>query len=117
MATARHPKATYFVQRNLFSGLTTFAELERRIAALPEEKDRGDAFEVFAEAYLVTQRKYDAAQVWPHGSIPLDILKKQQTELEKRGVWMNERERWEQGIEQWAAPKGFVPPRYRNPAN
>src|SRR5450759_2158839 len=75
MATARHPKATNFVQRHLFSGLTSFAELEQKIAALPDEQSRGAAFEVFAEAYLATQRKHDAAQVWPHGSVPLDILK------------------------------------------
>jgi predicted helicase len=75
MAMARHPQATFFVQRQLFSGLTSFAELEQKIAALPEEKSRGDAFEVFAEAYLATQRKHDAAQVWPHSSVPLDILK------------------------------------------
>ena len=75
MATARHPKATFFVQRHLFSGLTRFAELESKIAALPDEQARGAAFEVFAEAYLATQRKHDAAQVWPHGTVPLDILK------------------------------------------
>jgi predicted helicase len=75
MPTARHPKATFFVQRQLFAGLTSFAELEQRIAALPDEQSRGAAFEVFAEAYLATQRKHDAAQVWPHGSVPLDLLK------------------------------------------
>src|ERR1017187_5727883 len=75
MATARHPKATFFVQRHLFAGLTSFAELELKIAALPDEQSRGAAFEVFAEAYLATQRKYDAAQVWPHGAVPLDTLK------------------------------------------
>ena len=75
MATAQHPKASAFVQQRLFAGLSTFAELEQRIAALPDEQSRGAAFEVFAEAYLATQRKYDVAQVWPHGSVPLDILK------------------------------------------
>jgi superfamily II DNA or RNA helicase len=75
MATAQHPKASVFVQQRLFAGLTNFSELESRLAALPDEQSRGAAFEVFAEAYLATQRKYDAAQVWPHGSIPLDILK------------------------------------------
>ena len=75
MATAQHPKASAFVQQRLFAGLSTFAELEQRIAALPDEQSRGAAFEVFAEAYLATQRKHDAAQVWPHGSVPLDILK------------------------------------------
>jgi superfamily II DNA or RNA helicase len=86
MATARHPKATLFVQRQLFSGLTSFAELESRIAALPDEQSRGDAFEVFAEAYLATQRKHDAAQVWPHNSVPLDLLKNLGLTQQDQGV-------------------------------
>src|ERR1035437_6671004 len=86
MVTARHPKATFFVQRHLFSGLTRFAELESKIAALPDEQARGAAFEVFAEAYLATQRKYDAAQVWPHSSIPLDLLKNLGLTQQDQGV-------------------------------
>lgn len=86
MATARHPKANSFVQRGFFSGLSIFAELEQKIAALPDEKSRGDAFEVFAEAYLATQRKHDAAQVWPHGSVPLDILKNLGLSQQDQGV-------------------------------
>jgi len=86
MATARHPKATFFVQRHLFSGLTSFAGLEQKIAALPDEQSRGAAFEVFAEAYLATQRKYDAAQVWPHGFVPLDILKNLGLTQQDQGV-------------------------------
>jgi len=86
MATARHPKATFYVQRQLFSGLTSFAELEQKIAALPDEQSRGAAFEVFAEAYLATQRKHDAAQVWPHGSVPLDILKNLGLTQQDQGV-------------------------------
>ena len=86
MATARHPKATFFVQRHLFAGLTSFAELEQKIAALPDEQSRGAAFEVFAEGYLATQRKYDAAQVWPHSSIPLDLLKNLGLTQQDQGV-------------------------------
>src|ERR1035441_10084741 len=86
MATARHPKATFFVQRHLFAGVTSFAELEQKIAALPDEQSRGAAFEVFAEAYLATQRKHDAAQVWPHGSVPLDILKNLGLTQQDQGV-------------------------------
>ncbi|MEO7298914.1 MAG: hypothetical protein ABI042_10105, partial [Verrucomicrobiota bacterium] len=74
MATARHPKAKFFVQRCLLSGVTHFAELEQRIANLPDEKSCGDAFEVFAEAYLATQRKHDAETVWPLTSVPTDLL-------------------------------------------
>src|SRR5437763_13364130 len=70
MPKAQHPKATSFVRQNLFVGLTTFAELEARIAALPDEQSRGAAFEVFTEAYLATQRKHDAAKVWPLACVP-----------------------------------------------
>ena len=86
MATTRHPKAAFFVQRQLFAGLTSFAELESKIAALPDEQARGAAFEVFAEAYLATQRKHDAAQVWPHGSVPLDLLKNLGLTQQDQGV-------------------------------
>ncbi len=58
----------------------------QKIAALPDEQSRGAAFEVFAEAYLATQRKHDAAQVWPHGSVPLDILKNLGLTQQDQGV-------------------------------
>ena len=74
MPKAQHPKAASFVRQNLFAGVTTFAELEARIAALPDELARGNAFEVFAEAYLATQRKHDAAKVWPLASVSSRIL-------------------------------------------
>ena len=74
MPKAQHPKAASFVRQNLFAGVTTFAELETRVAALPDEQSRGDAFEVFAEAYLATQRKHDAANVWPLTAVPTQIL-------------------------------------------
>ncbi len=66
--------------------MTSFAELEQKIATLPDEQSRGAAFEVFAEAYLATQRKYDAVQVWPHGSVPLDILKNLGLTQQDQGV-------------------------------
>ncbi len=52
--------------------------------------------------------------IYSTNNAALELLNKQQTEIEKRGAWMSERERWEQGVEQWAGPKGFTPPRYRN---
>jgi superfamily II DNA or RNA helicase len=74
MSKAQHPKAASFVRQNLYSGVTSFAEFESRVAALPDEQSRGDAFEVFAEAYLATQRKHDAANVWPLTAVPTQIL-------------------------------------------
>ncbi len=75
MSKAQHPKAASFVKHNLFTGATCFADVESRIAALPDEQSRGDAFEVFAEAYLATQRKHDAANVWPLSAVPAQVLK------------------------------------------
>ena len=54
--------------------------------------------------------------IYSTNAAALSILEKQQGELERRGAWMNEREKWEQSVEGWAGPKGFVPPRYRNTA-
>src|SRR5262245_49347776 len=74
MPKAHHPKAASFVGQNLFAGVTSFVELETRIATLPDERSRGGAFEVFAEAYLATQRQRDVAKVWPLTSVPTNIL-------------------------------------------
>ena len=74
MPKAQHPKASSFVRQNLFRDVTSFTELETRIALLPDEQSRGGAFEVFSEAYLATQRKHDAAKVWPLTSVPTQIL-------------------------------------------
>jgi superfamily II DNA or RNA helicase len=76
MLGPKHPKASLYSQQDLFAGLKTFAELEQRIAGLPDDQAKGDAFEVFAEAYLATQRKHDAAQVWPLKVAPLELLQR-----------------------------------------
>ena len=64
ISVARHRSAPHFSASGLFSALTSFAELEQRISdRLPTPQERGDAFEVFAEAYLATQkiRRWHAA--------------------------------------------------------
>ena len=70
----RHPRAGYFVAHRLFEALDDFANLETRIAALPTQQDRGDAFEVFAEAYLTTQKLVGAEEVWPADQVPVAVL-------------------------------------------
>jgi hypothetical protein len=50
MPKAQHPKAASSVRPNLFAGVTSFTELEARIAAVPDEQSHGGAFEVLAEA-------------------------------------------------------------------
>lgn len=54
-----HPKAKEFAKSGLFAGVSSFAELEKRIAAISDNKQKGDAFEVFAEAYLANQRRHE----------------------------------------------------------
>jgi len=54
MMSPTHPKTRTYFQRGLFDGLTSFRELEGRISGLATKGERGDAFEIFAEAYLAT---------------------------------------------------------------
>ena len=69
----KHPKAGLYLQQKLFNGIARFAALEQRIADLPTKQARGDAFEVFAEAYLSTQPLRQAKTVWPFSALPLVI--------------------------------------------
>ena len=78
MAEPRHGKAAEFRRLGLFSDIKNFAELERRIEALADEKQKGDAFEVFAEAYLATQRVGMAKHVWPDKVIPPSLRRRHQ---------------------------------------
>ena len=49
------------------------ADLEARIDRLETTQERGDAFEVFAEAYIATQRLRGAVEVWPESEIPIEL--------------------------------------------
>jgi predicted helicase len=69
----RHAKAHQFVRSGLFREVSTFTALEARITALSTEQDRGDAFEVFAEAYFATQPIAQTKQVWPLSEVPTAI--------------------------------------------
>jgi predicted helicase len=70
----KHRRTRHFVACGLFEGLGTFGDLEARIAALPTRKDRGHAFEIFAEAYLATQKLVGAEEVWPADQVPIAVL-------------------------------------------
>ena len=71
-----HPKAPFFARNGFFQDLESFQELESRISNIQEDKEKGDAFEVFTEAYLATQRKQEAKIIWPAGTAPLELLQK-----------------------------------------
>ena len=68
--TSKHLSAPRLLKTGLFDSLSCFAEIESRISALPTNKDRGDAFEIFAEAYLASQKIAIAQEVWPFEAIP-----------------------------------------------
>ncbi len=76
MAGPLHLKAAEFRRLGLFSGIECFSELERRMEALANEQQKGDAFEVFAEAYLATQSVVMAKHVWPDKVISSSIRKR-----------------------------------------
>jgi superfamily II DNA or RNA helicase len=71
----KHPATNLFLASGLFDGLNAFSEIEARISALTSNKEIGDAFEVFAEAYLATQKINEAREVWPFEALPLDQRK------------------------------------------
>jgi hypothetical protein len=50
----KHPRTDEFVAQGLYA-VNSFKELETKISALESKDERGAAFEVFAEAFLVTQ--------------------------------------------------------------
>ncbi len=83
---ARHPRARHFSASGLFSDLGDFAELEARIAALDSNKARGDAFEVFAEAYLATQKINQAEDVWPGETMPIALAQQLKLPVSDMGV-------------------------------
>ena len=72
----KHPKFRNYADSGIFDGLTAFSELEQRINRLASEKERGDAFEVFAEAYLATQKINQAKEIWPETELPPRLIKK-----------------------------------------
>jgi superfamily II DNA or RNA helicase len=82
----RHSGRARYSATGLFEGLVSFADLERRIEGLGSENDRGDAFEVFAEAYLATQKLHQAAEVWPENTAPLPVIQKLRLTEADKGV-------------------------------
>lgn len=82
----RHPLAKWFAGQFRLAEVASFAELEAKIAALPSERARGDAFEVFAEAWLATQRIPQARVVWPCNTAPLSLQRNLRLPLKDMGV-------------------------------
>jgi predicted helicase len=52
----------------------TQASLSLKPDALPTQQERGDAFEVSAEAYFATRKLVGAQEVWPADQVPIAVL-------------------------------------------
>ena len=76
MNSPQHTKASFFTNSGLFDEVESFTELEQRISQLPTNKNRGDAFEVFAEAYLATQKIGQSYRIWPFEALPPSLRKR-----------------------------------------
>ena len=81
----RHPRLST-LPGDLFLGLSSFRELERRIAFLPEELQRGDALEVFVEAYLQTHPLFQVKDLWLVGQIPGEVRKTLNLPRDQKGI-------------------------------
>src|SRR6266496_3867860 len=81
-----HPKTPRYFQGRLFDGLASFRELEGRRSGLPTKGERGDAFEIFAEAYLATVAVEKAKQIWPGASVPHSLRKRLALTIGDKGV-------------------------------
>jgi superfamily II DNA or RNA helicase len=81
-----HPRAGALIAAGLYRNLSSFRELEARIAALPEEIVRGDAFEIFIEGYLRTMPVFQCADLWLVGQVPLDIRRAFNLPADAKGI-------------------------------
>ena len=61
---------------NLTTGISTWDELESRIANLPTEQNRGEAFEQFCHAFFVLDPVFQFDKVYRHREIPPSLLER-----------------------------------------
>ncbi len=80
----KHPKARQFLCSGLFDGLKNFAEFESRLNLL-SEKDKGDAFEVFAEAYCRLTPEIGTSEFWPERATPAEVRRRLNLPVRDKG--------------------------------
>ena len=84
--SALHNKASYWIRQGIFDDLSSFEAFKSRVNVIPEEKDRGDAFEIFIEGYLATQTITQRVKHWVVGSIPLDLRERYKLPNDGTGI-------------------------------
>jgi len=83
---ALHSRSSFWLKQGIFDGLRSFDEFESRVNPIPEEKDRGDVFEIFIEGYLATQPIAQCVQHWVVGQIPLVLREKYRLPRDPTGI-------------------------------
>lgn len=81
-----HYRAAHWIQRGIFDNLQSFGELETRVDSVVEEKDRGDIFEIFIEAFLATQSITQRVRHWVVGKIPLELRERYKLPNDGTGI-------------------------------
>ena len=86
MSNVLHPKAAYWIRQGVFDELPSFEVFETRVNKVPEEKDRGDIFEIFIEGYLGTQAITQSVKHWVVGNIPLSLRERYNLPNDPTGI-------------------------------
>lgn len=82
----QHYRSKHWIRTGIFNSLTTFKDFEERVNAIPEEKDRGDIFEIFVEGYLATQKIVQYARHWVVGGIPVQLREQYNLPKDATGI-------------------------------
>ena len=83
---SKHPRFGT-LPSGFFSGLQSFRELEERISGLPDGSlQRGDALEIFVEAYLQTHPIFQVDELWLVNQIPLPIRQQLKLPSDGKGI-------------------------------
>jgi superfamily II DNA or RNA helicase len=83
---ALHKKSKLWIEKGVFDGLNSFADLEARIDKYEVEKDRGDIFEIFIEGYLATHPINQHEQHWVTGQFPLKLRERYNLPQKDKGI-------------------------------
>jgi superfamily II DNA or RNA helicase len=87
MSRPLHKKSSFFVKDGLFNKVNSYRDLEKRIEKLKDNQRRGDAFEVFVEAFLNTSDSFEAVKVYPSlAQTPAIIRDKLKVSKKDKGI-------------------------------
>ena len=86
--TSKHSQAPHLISKGVFDSIKSFKDFEQRVSLLFESntKEQGDAFEIFVEAYLLTQPITQCAVTWLVGNIPVEVRDELNLPNDSKGI-------------------------------